>query len=486
MKRNLLAFIIFLPLAANAQIDEYKQGYDEFKQQAEQKYKDFREEANARYAEFLKTAWEQYKTLPAIKKPKDDTVPPVVLPEEDKDKPVKDNPVVIDDVVSPPKPEPQPKPVAPIRESPQDDKTVDFNFYGTACSVRLSDKTRISLGDCSYDKLAAAWEALSADDACNNTIRDCLELRIRLQLSDWAYLNMLWQLAKKAFGDTNEATFLMAYVYCQSGYSMRLAMADNRLYMLFASMHGIYDTGYFNIGGVNFYPLNCKVEQMQICEATFPNEKPLSLLTTTAQGFAYKGSSARTLTSQRYPEMSVQVRVNINLIDFYNTYPPSELDGNFMTRWAMYANTPMEKEVRESLYPALRKYISGLTEKEVVERLLNWVQTAFTYEYDDKVWGCDRAFFAEESLYYPYCDCEDRSILLTRIVRDLLGLDCILIYYPGHLVSAVCFNEDVHGDYITLGGRRFVVCDGTYIGAPVGMTMLGMDNKTAKVILLEK
>lgn len=29
---------------------------------------------------------------------------------------------------------------------------------------------------------------------------------------------------------------------------------------------------------------------------------------------------------------------------------------------------------------------------EAVSRLLNFVQTAFVYEYDDKVWGCDRAF----------------------------------------------------------------------------------------------
>ena len=116
---------------------------------------------------------------------------------------------------------------------------------------------------------------------------------------------------------------------------------------------------------------------------------------------------------------------------------------------------------------------------------MNWVQTAFVYEYDDKVWGHDRAFFPEESLFYPYCDCEDRSILFTRLVRDLLGLKCILIYYPGHLASAVKFTESVQGDYIQLNGNRFVVCDATYIGAPIGHTMPGVDNKTATVILLE-
>ena len=120
-----------------------------------------------------------------------------------------------------------------------------------------------------------------------------------------------------------------------------------------------------------------------------------------------------------------------------------------------------------------------------MERLLNWVQTAFVYEYDDKVWGDDRAFFPEETLYYPYCDCEDRSILLSRLVRDLLGLKAMLIYYPGHLAMAVGFTQDVKGDYILLQGKKYVVCDPTYIGALVGVTMEGMDNETAKVILLD-
>ena len=133
----------------------------------------------------------------------------------------------------------------------------------------------------------------------------------------------------------------------------------------------------------------------------------------------------------------------------------------------------------------LKSKIEGLGQLEATNILLNWVQTAFVYEYDDKVWGHDRAFFAEETLFYPYCDCEDRSILFTRLVRDLLGLKTVLVFYPGHLASAVCFTDSVSGDYISLNEQRYVITDPTYIGAPVGMTMPDMDNTQASVILLE-
>ena len=145
----------------------------------------------------------------------------------------------------------------------------------------------------------------------------------------------------------------------------------------------------------------------------------------------------------------------------------------------------MSERIKKQLYPALQKAIQGKSQYEAANVLLNFVQTAFIYEYDDKVWGGDRAFFAEESLYYPYCDCEDRSILFSRLIRDLLGLKVLLVYYPGHLATAVCFTDNVTGDYISLNNQKYVVCDPTYIGAPVGATMPDMDNGKAKVILLK-
>ena len=79
----------------------------------------------------------------------------------------------------------------------------------------------------------------------------------------------------------------------------------------------------------------------------------------------------------------------------------------------------------------------------------------------------------------------DRSILFSVLVKDLTGLDVVLLYYPGHLATAVCFNTDVSGDYLIVEGRRFVVCDPTYINASVGMTMPQYRAVAAEVIPVE-
>ena len=119
--------------------------------------------------------------------------------------------------------------------------------------------------------------------------------------------------------------------------------------------------------------------------------------------------------------------------------------------------------------------------------LLNFVQTSLVYEYDDKVWGGDRAFFAEETLYYPYADCEDRAILYSRLVRDLLGIKAVLIYYPGHLATAINLEGyNQRGDYIEVRGERYYIADPTYINAPIGLQMPQLKNEKIKVILLEQ
>ncbi|MDO4511381.1 MAG: hypothetical protein Q4B68_06155 [Bacteroidales bacterium] len=467
--------------------------YNQFQKQAKQEYAEFRKRCNAEYAEFLKEAWAWYKAGPVLPKPKDETVPPVVMPEEDIHKPIESNPVPIDTVVTPiiDEPAPQPKPVAPIYENPNPaEEYLQFTFFGTTGRVRLPAGGNKAVGllknQPSGHQLAKAWEMLSNGDY-DNLIRDCLELRIRHQLCDWAYLLMIREIGEQyCGGNSNAATMLTAWIFCQSGYQMRLADANGKLYLLFGTQHQIYEMPYFYAGGAKFYPLLRKGEDLpssaQICEASFPGEQPLSLYVSSAQSLAEKLSAERIIKSQ---QASATSQVNENLLEFYSTYPTSMIGENVCSRWAMYANTPMADNVKQKLYPQLRNAISGKTDLEAANVLLNWVQAGFTYGYDDKIWGGDRAFFAEETLYYPYCDCEDRSILFTRLVRDLLGLKCILVYYPGHLAAAVQFKEPVKGDYINLDGHQFTVTDPTYIGAPVGRTMPNMDNKKATVILLQ-
>ena len=484
----LLNFSMFRGIA---QERDLKAEYEAFRNQARKEYNDFRDKANAEYADFMRRAWQWYQASPAIPAPKvpDQPKPPVTIPDDEIEKIPENRPVPYSEVIPAPVVIEQPKPVAPVPEAPQPDESrFNFTVFGTACNVRLSDQNRFSLKDCDENTIAELWQRLSRSEY-NNLIRDCLELRIRLNLCDWAYLEMLQQLAGSFFGkDSNEAALLTAFLYSQSGYKMRLARSEtNRLYLLVASRHLIYSMGYFNLGDDNLYPLNCKEYYgLYICNITFPGEQDLSLDIGKEQRFATEATAPRELISRRYPNLQVTLSSNKNLMDFFNTYPQSQINNDGTTKWQFYANTPLSRQVQETLYPALKEDIKGKSEQNAANMLINFVQTAFEYKEDEKVWGDDRPFFADETIYYPFSDCEDRAILFSRLVRDLMGLKVVLVYYPGHLATAVQFNEDISGDYLLVHDARYLICDPTYIGATIGKTMPGMDNDKATVVFLEQ
>lgn len=362
-----------------------------------------------------------------------------------------------------------------------------FTFFGTEMKVRVLDNFKYTLADCEGETLSNAWKLLSSP-RFNNTIRDCLELRYDYNMCDWAYVEMLQTMAEAYLGkDTNEAVFLAAYIYCQSGYQMRLAHNDHKLYILVASKQFIYDHSYFFIDGQDYFTL-MKVEDgtiMHVCNTRFQNESRLSLFQPKNVSLVDEYSDYRTIKSSRFEGMSMTVRVNKNLLLFYDKYPSSEADHNFMTRWAMYANTPLDKEVQEQIYPNLKENLNGYTLPERVHMLMHMLQTGLEYGYDEDYWGEDRAFFAEETLYYPQCDCEDKSILFSRLVRDLCGLKTLLVYFPGHLLTAVHFDEELDGDYCMYKGEKYVFCDPTYRGAPIGSIYPQYQDVKPCVILLE-
>ena len=459
-----------------------------FNQNRVNNFNEYRQKINAEYISKTREKWNAFRYSQPLPVPDKDVkpVPPVIMKDDDARKKKEDRLIKIKTVVKPVQPKPRPQPVAPIEEVPEEPaKQLSFQYLATSWKARTPEASLVRLAGVSENAVADGWEKL-CQPAYNNLVVDCLKLRSQYKLCDWEYLMMLQALSQKLLGNgTNEATLLMAFLYSQSGYKIRLGEAGGKLQMLYASQHVIYGKRYFTLDGDKFYPLNDKVTDIRINEAKYPKEQSLSLWVPISPYASFQASPSRELKAKRYPDMSVKVSVNKNQLPFYESYPTSEVGGNFMTRWAMYANTPICAEAQKELYPQLKKGLTGISELMCVEKLLNWVQTAFVYKYDEDVWGGDRAFFPDETLYYPYCDCEDRSILFTRLVRDLLGFKCVLVYYPGHLASAVAIPGDAKGDYLMVNGKRFMICDPTYIGASVGNTMPDMNNAEAKVILLE-
>ena len=530
MKQLITICLLGIALVAEAQssFDKFKQQqdsrFDKFKSDKQAEYDAFRQRANAAYADFMRQAWETFPVHQADKPEEEKPVPPVVYKEPDEEpveEPVEEGVNIeepeptpapqpkVDPLKTPqpkvkitpapqpkqipvqpkvvvvPKPAPAPEPIAPVK--PKEEipfKRVSLAYYGTIITIGFPTADDLKIKALKENALADAWKVLSGTKY-DITIKSALDARQANDLCDWAYMDVIKKATEKQYGRTNEAVLMQAYLMTQSGYRIRLGMTADKLFMLIASKYDIYNLRYISIGGTMFYITgDYKGEGLHICQAKFEKEQSLSLQLARLPRFGDDPTPKRTLSSNK--GVTAAVSVNKNLIDFFNQYPQASIGGDFTTRWAAYANTPLDQSIQDALYPKFKKAIASMSERDAVGLILNWVQTAFQYGYDDQIWGGDRAFFPQETLYYPHSDCEDRAILFSRLVRDIMELDVVLLYYPGHLATAVAFTGNENGDWLTYNNRRYIVCDPTYINASVGMTMPGMDNQKAKVIVLKK
>ena len=144
--------------------------------------------------------------------------------------------------------------------------------------------------------------------------------------------------------------------------------------------------------------------------------------------------------------------------------------------------------MQASIEKELKPIVDGMDEVKAASFLLALVQKGFPYKTDADQFGpgVEKYFYVEEIFHYPYSDCEDRSILYAYLVKKLIGLHVVGLDYPGHIATSVEFDVDVEGDFVEFDGKKYIVCDPTYINAPIGMSLPQVRGYAAKVINIEE
>lgn len=476
MHKPVALLLLIANVCAYAQQAE-RDAFDAFLKEATADFEDFRTRTNREYAEFLLTNWKTFNASDPVPTPKEPRVTPVRY----EDKQERSTNAYGVKAVSAPAEE---VPVAAVPVIPQaaamQYRNISFSLYGLSFSVRVPRDGQFCLPSVSPRDISKSWKTLSGK-AYDATLADCLAVKRENSLCDWAYLNFLDTFSGKYASDDNSARFLTAYLLAQSGYKMRLGVDSDRLVFLFGTDYMIYDISFYRINGTRYYVFKNDQDVLSLADIPYPDESSLSLNLNLHQAFGDSLGVERKLVSKRYGTFA-HSRASLDRIAFYDGYPSAQRGDDRMSRWALVAEAPLSEQAMQALYPDLRRKIEGKSATEAADILLDFVQTSFSYKQDDEVWGNDRVFFAEETLHYPNSDCEDRAILFSRLVRDLLGLDVVLVHYPGHLATAVRFPELPVGDYLPLPSGNYTICDPTYIGAPIGETMPEMKNKEINVI----
>ena len=465
----------------------------EFYKEKEKDFKEFKDERDRDFAEFLKAQWEIVefeKPFEIIDKPKPKKLPVAKLPvfPDQIKRPVHIEEIPPEKVVKPePIPEyvPPPPPVITKEEKREEVKGVplQFNFFGSEVYLRYDPKMKTII-DAPIDNnaISSYWAAMARSDF-DLLLGQTFQYRNELLLNDWGYYVFLDRVGAEVVGNNNnEKNLFVWFMLSKSGYETKVGYRKDKIFLFMPATTNLYGLSFYTLDRKRYYAVSTNYKGGRLGKI-----------------FTYKGKypgadRSMDFLLRQYPKLTgkltqkelsfyfegekhtLHVALQENSIPFFEYHPQTDV--------RLYAMAPLPPWLGSSLLQDLSPMIQGKNEKEAINLLLRLTQTTFQYKTDQVQFGREKVMFPEETVFYPYSDCEDRSIFFSYLVRNLLGLDVVLVNYPNHIATAVLLKGGAVGDQVMVNGKPYTVCDPTYINAVLGMAMPQFKGVTPKVIMI--
>lgn len=471
-------------LPAFSQNQELMEFYKKRKEQTKE-FKDMRKKANDEFTEYLAAAWEEF----SIQRGRKDPVG--ILP----DAPTYYNAKDAESVARPhgfPSGEylssfnyrPVTRP-AISAEYASGANSVTVDFFGVAENIPFDQSMRLPRIKAEEKAVSEGWRYLSNADFLP-TVEAFESIVEENSLSDWALYTAIKKFTDAVYIEeyVNEKILTQMFLLCQMQYKVRVGMSGSELIILLPFTAPIYQTAYITAGDEDFYiysysRLNSRNPLYTFADDFSQSDRKFNLVVD-AQ-LKVSPDNYQTMPQPKWTALTgneFSVPVNLPCVRFYLDYPQSDL--------LTYHKSAVDKKLENTVFKMIRYEVlkNEMTQVEAVAFVLNLVQKGFDYKTDIEMFGRAKPLFVEESFYYGANNCKDRVLLLSWIVKDLLGLNTVLLSYEGHVACGVEFPTAVKGDSHVYQGRTYVMCDPTYIGAPIGATMPQFRNVNPTIIAL--
>jgi len=293
---------------------------------------------------------------------------------------------------------------------------------------------------------------------------DVLNLhRVALDLNDWAFQDLIRQWSEMNFTNATERELFIWFMLIQHDYDVRLFYNRDAINIGYRMKRIIYGLPYFEMEGRNYVILRSATNEIYTYPKQHGNAKK-EFLMERISAVGLQGQNA--YRSFRFKHMNKDFAIDLpydqNRLMLFKNLPLTELQ--------FYLSEPGHPDFRNALHRQIDPYLKGLTSDLAKVRFLHSMVTySIPYQTDEEQFGREKFCLPEETLAYPYADCEDRANLLGLLVRELTGLKVVSLHYPQHLALAVEIPDAPPGMYrISHGGRQYVYCDPTFFGADVG------------------
>ncbi len=478
MKKLLLFILCFSTFSlAYSQVDtaEYnrmQREYDDYIRNEKAAFEKYKEDRDKEFTEFLKKDWENFQLFAAgkpIEVPGPTKIPVFDTKRElvsAKKIPSKNISLIPQNIV----PEnqlqirPIPTPETPLAKKDYELATIDF--YGKEMNFIYHNKMKSCIiTGVSEPQISYFWSEISASDYYR-LIEQMLDYKNNNNLNDFAYMKLAEKIAFSINSDSNNSKLITWFLLLKSGYKIKVGYYGNNIHLLVPVVNTIYSYSFFVFENMKYYVFDKETQLKNIY--TYAQDYPEANRIMNFDIYKAPTLGDDVLTRKlkfKYDdkEYNFDITYSKNLIDFYSDYPQAEIQ--------IFFNAGISHFSKESLDRNIEPLLIGMEQIDAANFLLSFTQNAFEYKTDGDQFGYEKFFFPEELFYYPYADCEDRSVFFSFLVNEYLRLPVAGLSYPGHIATAVRFDESTPGSYYLIDNDKYVICDPTYINAPVGACM---------------
>jgi len=434
------------------------ESFNEFMTSMNKDYKEFTTQMDKDFAKALGKEWKEYDTdvEPSYNSPKPVIPPPPPPPKKEE---VDKTPPIVIVIINPPEKR-VPKTPRPTN-IPKGYTKLSFDFYSQNINLVYNKQLKYRLNIFNNYTISKYWLKMSNIEI-EKLLNQINTYKRILNLNDWNLYLFVQKISNTILQNTQSSKLLSWFLMNKLGYDIKIGYGTQNIYLMPGIVQLLPNVLYGRIGQRYYYNFE-GIKKILTYPITFSNNRLLNLADNKIP-YLKKDIETRILSFEEKGRVyHINIPYNKNIIDIYNDYPSLQ--------WEYYFKQPISSITKAKMFRQLKKTMQGMTEYQAVNFLLHLTQKGFKYETDGEQFGRERSLFFEESLNYPYNDCEDRSIFLGKLVKELLGLNVVALHYPGHLAIAVEFKSNVKGESINYQNRKYVVCDPTYIGANIGQAM---------------
>ena len=354
-------------------------------------------------------------------------------------------------------------------------RKVLVNYYGHNLTFSLTHdfyKEQVSR----FDGLNISQQTLILinDSAVINFVKEADKYAQAYHLDDLAYL-MLAKKTAAIITPKNEINFAKQFVFAAlqiKGLDVILGLSNNDI--------TVYGATNFAIKNVLFVQLNNKIYyDLSFDQKKEPKQERLADL-----GYIHTVSPLKLnrLTPPTIGKLKTKKTIpfeyddyvyfftsliNQSLVGYYHDLPDIEMS-------LVYLNYGLSEKGSNNLVAQLREATAYMSKEKAVNFLLGFVQS-LDYAKDLDVLGKEKFAFPEEALSNDFSDCEDRSILLAYLVREVTNLQSIGLIYTdaAHMNVAIENWRKKSGD-LSVFDMDFVVCEPSGKGLRAGQQNMNL------------